>query len=351
MSALARIIDANANRAREALRVMEDAARFALNDSKLTEQLKSLRHDLRAALDALPPGWLEANRDTPGDIGTSITAAAEMDRKSLLDVVVAAGKRLSESLRSIGECCKTLNGELARQIESLRYRAYAIETELQLRFGTGRAMQWKLCVLLTESLCKRSWKDVLAGAIDGGADCIQIREKEMEGGRLAQRVREVIAIARPANVAVIVNDRVDIALAVSADGVHLGQHDLSIRDARRIAGRNLFIGASTHNLEEAGSAVEAGADYCGVGMMFPTSLKPGRQPSGVRYLRAFLEAHPEVPHLAIGGITHGNVHEVIDAGAKGIAVSTAICAAENPRAVVEALIRTYSARSTQHSAL
>src|SRR6186997_2029720 len=109
MSSHARIIDANANRAREALRVMEDAARFALNDSKLTEQLKSLRHDLRAALDLLPPGILEANRDTPGDVGTTISTSAEMDRHTLLEVVVAAGKRLSESLRSIEEVSKTIN--------------------------------------------------------------------------------------------------------------------------------------------------------------------------------------------------------------------------------------------------
>src|SRR5262245_34337303 len=116
MSSIARIIDANANRGREALRVMEDAARFGLNDAKLTEQLKSLRHDLRAALDLLPPGILEGNRDTPGDVGTDISTSAEMNRHTLLDVVVAAGKRLSESLRSIEECCKTLNGHLAAQI-------------------------------------------------------------------------------------------------------------------------------------------------------------------------------------------------------------------------------------------
>jgi thiamine-phosphate pyrophosphorylase len=351
MSPIARIIDANANRAREAMRVMEDAARFALNDAKLTEQIKSLRHDLRAALGLLAPGILEANRDTPADVGTTVTTAAEMNRRSLLDIVIAAAKRLSESLRSIEECSKTLNTELARQIESLRYRAYAIEMELQLRFGTGRASQWTLCVLLTESLCKRPWKEVLRAAIDGGADCIQIREKEFDGGDLAERVREVISIARPAGVAVIVNDRVDVALAVGADGAHLGQHDLAIRDARRLAGRSLIIGSSTRNLDEARRAVEAGADYCGVGMIFPTPLKPGQEASGLRYLREFLEAHPDVPHLAIGGITPANVREVIDAGAKGIAVSTAVCAAENPRAVVEALIQAHSTLSTQHSAL
>src|SRR4029434_8989606 len=113
MSSHARIIDAHANRAREALRVMEDAARFALGDAKLTEQLKSLRHDLRAALDLLPPGILEANRDTPGDVGTTLSTSAEMNRQTLLEVVVAAGKRLSESLRSIEEVGKTINATLA----------------------------------------------------------------------------------------------------------------------------------------------------------------------------------------------------------------------------------------------
>lgn len=337
MSAIARILDANANRAREALRVMEDAARFALNDERLSSTLKSLRHDLRAALDRLPAGWMEANRDTLADVGTSISTEAETTRAGLADVVIAAGKRLGEALRVMEEAAKTVDPALGAALQALRYRSYHVEVELNGRLAHGLARQWKLCLLLTESLCSLPWRDTLAGAIEGGADCVQVREKAMEGGALTDRVREVIAIARPHGVAVIVNDRVDVALAADADGAHLGTGDLSIRDARALAGRTLLLGASTHDLKEAHAAVEAGADYCGVGAMFASSLKPNREPSGAIYLRQLLERFPNMPHLAIGSITPANVHQLVEAGVKGIAVSSAICGAADPRAIAASL--------------
>jgi thiamine-phosphate pyrophosphorylase len=337
MSAVARIIDANANRAREALRVMEDAARLALDEMAITADLKALRHDLRAALDRLPPGWIEANRDTPGDVGTTLSAPDESRRPGMHDVVIAAGKRLSESLRAIEEAAKTFDPSLAAEIEALRYRAYDVEHRLQLRMGTGRATQWRVCVLLTESLCRRSWRDVLTSIVEADVDCIQVREKSMDGGALAERVRQVIEVARPAGVSVIVNDRADVALTANAGGVHLGEHDLSIHDVRRMAGRSLLIGASTHDLTEAKAAVDAGADYCGVGAMFATRLKPGREPSGPAHLHQFIERYPETPHLAIGGIDVDNIGALIAVGCRGVAVSAAVCSADDPGAVVAAL--------------
>jgi thiamine-phosphate pyrophosphorylase len=334
---VARIIDANANRAREAMRVMEDAARFALDDASLSGGLKSLRHDLRTALERLPAGWIEANRDTPGDVGTGIIAEAEKSRTGLGDVVIAAGKRLSEALRVIEEAGKTIDPAFAGQIEALRYRAYDLEQRLQLRMGTGRARQWRVCALLTESICARPWEDVLRVIIDGGADCIQVREKEMDTRSLLRRVGRAIELAHPAGASVIVNDRVDAALAAGADGVHVGERDPSVGDVRRIAGRTLLVGASTHDLGEAQAAIEAGADYCGVGAMFASSLKPAREPSGPDYLRAFIERYPSVPHLAIGGITPQNIDQLVKAGCRGVAVSSAVCSADDPAQVVRGL--------------
>jgi thiamine-phosphate pyrophosphorylase len=337
MSPMARILDANVNRAREAMRVMEDAARFALNDPAISSELKNLRHDLRAALAHLPEGWLEANRDTPDDVGVDISAPGEMSRADLADVVIAAGKRLTEALRVIEEMGKTIDVKMAGEIESLRYRAYDIDQRLTLRLGSGRARQWRLCLLLTESLCKRPWRDVLRAAITGGVDCVQVREKTMDGGELIERVREVIDIARPLGVTVIVNDRVDVALAAGADGVHVGQSDMSVRDVRRIGGRALMVGMSTHNMDEADRAVSDGADYCGVGAMFETSTKQ-REASGIAYLREFLQRYPHTPHLAIGGITPANVHTLVEAGARGVAVSSAICGADDPEAAARDLL-------------
>ena len=337
MQPVARILDANANRAREALRVMEDVARFAVDDAVLVAELKGLRHELATALDRLPEGWLEVNRDTAGDVGTDVTAAGEHERAGLIAVATAAGKRLGEALRVIEETAKTIDSAMSRQVEALRYRAYDAESALLVRLAGGRARQWRVCVLLTESLCTRPWRDVLRAAIEGGADCVQVREKQMKGGELRRRVDEVIAIARPAGVSVIVNDRIDIALAAAADGVHLGVGDLSLADARRLAGRTLLLGASTHGLDEARVAVAAGADYCGVGKMFETATKPRTTTTGPSVLDAFVKAHPRTPHLAIGGITPQNVGQLVEAGVRGVAVSRAICAAEHPDRVVGAL--------------
>ncbi len=337
MSATPRILDANANRAREALRVMEDAARFALDDAQLCRQLKSIRHELRQALAGLPQGWLEANRDVPGDVGTSFSTDDEITRAGLIDIVVAAGKRLGEALRVIEETSKTLDPDVARRIEAIRYRVYDVESALHLRMGTGRSSQWRLCVLLSESHCARPWEEVLRAAIAGGADCIQVHEKKMQGAALTIRVKRVLEIARPAAVSVIVNDHVDVALAAKADGVHLGQQDLSVRDVRRIAGRTLLVGTSTHNLAQAQAAVGAGADYGGLGAMFDTATKADAEPAGPEYLRAFVDRFPRQPHLAIGGITPDNIARLVEHGARGVAVCSAVCGVDRPQAVVIAL--------------
>lgn len=337
MSAAARILDANLNRAREALRVMEDIARFALNDAALSGELKAIRHDLREAVETLMPGWLEANRDTPGDVGTSLKTQAELSRSSLADVAIAAGKRAGEAFRTTEEVGKTISAGFAQRIEALRYRIYTAESKLQLQLGRMQARQWRVCVLLTQSLCTLPWRETLRSAIEGGADCIQVREKDMATRDLVQHVRAVIELARPLNVSVIVNDRVDVALAAGADGVHVGQDDLPIRDVRTVAGRALLVGVSTHNLAEADAAIREGADYCGVGAMFASSLKPDRMPSGPAYLRQFVQHYPNVPHLAIRGVSINNIDQLISAGVRGVAVSSAVCKAHDPAAVVRAL--------------
>ena len=210
------------------------------------------------------------------------------------------------------------------------------ETAHTTRRG-ARGAQWRLCLLLTRGQCRLPWDAVLERAIAGGVDAVQVREKSLDDGELLAHARAVRAICAPRGVATIVNDRVDIALAAEADGVHLGTGDLPLRDARRIAGDALAIGASTHSLAEARAAIEAGADLCGVGAMYPSSLKPSLAPSGEAYLRAFLQEFPLFPHLAIGGIAPGRVAALARAGCRGVAVSSAICGAEDPEAVARAI--------------
>ena len=339
MAQVSRVLDANANRAREAMRVLEDAARFLLNDADLSAALKAVRHDLASALGALGNiGAIELSRDTPGDVGTSIRTAREQARASTFEVVVAAGKRLTEALRCLEEYGKIVSPRFGETVEALRYRSYDIEHRLHRSFGaTGRRRPWRLCVLLSEDLCVRGdWGRVARAAIEGGADCIQVREKGLGDGALFHRACGVLDLCRPRGVAVVVNDRPDVALAAGADGVHLGQDDLPCARVRAMVGRQLLIGVSTSNLREAREALGAGADYCGVGPMFATPTKHKDAISGPAYLREYVQ-WARLPHLAIGGIALGNVGKVLDAGCRGIAVSSAVCGASDPASVVRQL--------------
>ena len=342
MSSASRIIDANANRAREALRVMEDAARFILDHSELAGDAKRLRHDLAAALGPIEHVLLPA-RDTPGDVGTAIATPAEGVRTDARAVATAAAKRLSEALRTIEEYAKTIAGgpSVAASVERLRYRAYDLEQRLLLTLPTTRCPQWKLCVLISEGLCTHhEWLDIARAAVNDGADCLQLREKELEAGELLRRCETLLGIARPAGAHVIVNDRPDVALAAGADGVHLGRGDLPIAAARRLEGDRLLIGASTSTIEEARAAQRVGADYCGIGPMFASTTKRKPIIAGPEAVRRYIKASdPPLPaHLAIGGITPENVRAVVEAGAGGLAVSSAVCGATDPGAVVRDLL-------------
>lgn len=340
MPTVLRLIDANANRAREALRTMEDAARFLLDDAPLSESLKNLRHDLAQTLK--PLAGLEFHRDTPGDVGTRISTPSEGARGGAGEVALAGGKRLSEALRTMEEYAKTLphGPAIAAGLEQLRYRGYALEQQLNVRLGSGRARQWKLCLLLTQSLCRLPWERVLDEALAAGADCIQVREKTLESGPFLAHARAVVARTRRAGTgaSVIVNDRPDIALLAEADGVHVGPHDLTVAQVRQLAGRQLLVGVSTSSLDDAKKATADGADYCGVGPMFPTATKD-KPVVGPEYLRQYLTTPGLPPHLAIGGIHPANAAQVRAAGALGLAVSSSVCASETPGAAAAALLK------------
>lgn len=349
MNHAARIIDANANRAREALRVLEDAARFLLGSRALSETLKTIRHELAQALACMPGGEGVglAHRDTPHDVGTSIRTDAEYQRLGARDVVLAAGKRLTEALRSIEEYAKAmprLTGgvnpeEFAQRVEALRYKAYGIERRLLLALGSGRGRQWRLCVLITERLCRaHSWSDVARAAAQGGADCIQLREPDLPDRELLTRAQKLVKEMEPLGASVIINDRVDIAVMAGADGVHLGQHDAPVDQVRKVAGFELLVGVSTSNIREAQHALRNGADYCGVGPMYPSTTKHKEHIAGPMYLMEYLRHEPALPpHLAIGGITPENVVEIVAAGARGVAVSSSVCSADDPGEAATAL--------------
>jgi thiamine-phosphate pyrophosphorylase len=321
-----RILDANLNRAREALRVIEDYARFALDDRPLCAQLKQLRHELvnttlTFAGDAI------LHRDTPGDVGTTNKTESEQSRDDIAHVVIAAGKRLGEALRTIEEYLKTEDPSTASKVESIRYRFYDIERQLAFTFRSVACgfASVRLYVLITESQCKRSWMEAATEAIEGGADCLQLREKSLESGEFLRRAKRFVQLCRAHKVISIINDRADIALASGADGVHIGQDDLPAHDARKLLGTGKLIGVSTHNIDQAKQAVLDGADYIGVGPVFRSSTKPRDFLPGLDYARQVAqELGDRIPAVAIAGITEANVDEVLATGIRAVAVTAAV---------------------------
>jgi len=205
-------------------------------------------------------------------------------------------------------------------------------------------MDWTLYIITDAKLSRgRSHLEVIEAAIEGGATVVQYREKE---GTTRQLVEEALALHRltyAAGVPLIVNDRLDVALAVEAEGVHVGQDDMPATLTRRLMGRERIVGVSATNLQEALQAEKDGADYLGVGPIFATPTKPdAAPPMGLEGL-AEVCRHVSIPVVAIGGINEHNAAAVIEAGADGVAVVSAIvtapdvtAAARRLREVVEA---------------
>jgi len=338
-----RVIDANANRAREALRVLEDAARFAGGLGPIAARLKSMRHGLQQSLAAIPSDALAAARNVAGDPGREISTEREGRRADEAAVVAAAGGRLAEALRSLEEALKIdavaaiAGRDAAPAVERLRYESYEVAPIVERALAARRPRQWRCCLLLTRADCRADWADTLRGALAGGVDAVQVREKRGEDRDRLDHIRRVVEIARSEGAAVVVNDRIDLALAADADGVHLGRGDLPIERARAIAGEELLIGGSSHDVAEANAAIAAGADLIGIGCMFASSTKPDLDLAGPETLAAVLAAIPGVRHLAIGGIGPENVAALVAAGARGVAVGRAVCGSEDPQGVVERL--------------
>jgi len=329
-----RIIDANFNRSREAARVVEEYCRFALNSQPLTERAKQLRHELCAAIAGLDAGRLIASRDTASDVGAASTVENQLVRETLADCLTAGCKRLTEALRALAETAQTLDPDLAETMEKLRFQAYALEKDIVL--FAEPAQKFKrvgLYVIITSSLPV----DIISLATKcavAGADCIQLRAKDVADDQLFAIASEFVAICRDAEVLSIINDRADIAIAAGADGVHLGQNDMPIAEVRKLQLVPLIIGKSTHSLEQLRAACGEPITYAALGPVFTTATKPGAEAVGVEYVaRAAQELEGKgIANVAVGGIGPENVETVLSAGAGAIAVCSAVTATSDPAA-------------------
>ncbi|GHT36800.1 hypothetical protein FACS189427_08980 [Planctomycetales bacterium] len=355
---LHRILDAAANRARESIRVIEDYVRFILNEPKLTQTLKSFRHRLQSIISELPPEQLIAARDTENDIGTSLEAEGEYRRSSPADVLSANFSRLQESLRCLEEFSKVGTSSLSKQLEQLRYESYTLQkstlfpqssgcgSELQsgniLRYNR-KVAETQLYILLDCRKNEESFTETVNALISGGADVIQLRDKTADDRTLLERgklLRQLIDSSdentSDRKPLFIMNDRPDLAVLLNADGVHIGQNELPVSEARKIIG-NKLIGISTHSIEQVRQAVLDGADYIGVGPVFSSGTKQFTQKQlvGTELLREVAAERLPIPAFAIGGITLKNIDEVLQTGIKRAAVSSAVLNADDPQYMVK----------------
>ena len=332
-----RIIDANFNRGREATRVMEEYCRFVLNSADLSARCKSLRHRLCAAVAKFDSGRLIASRDSQRDVGAGLQVAGQMARGDLKDCFTAAAKRLPEALRALAETTQTIEGFTGDVFEQLRFDSYALE-KLVVTFSSAmeRYSAVQLYVIITVKQISQSQRalKLAADCIAGGADCIQLRCKGIDDVGFFTLACEMVKVCRDGGAICIINDRPDIAITSEADGVHLGQDDLSVEQVRCLQAKPMIIGLSTHNMDQLKKAIAQCVTYVGLGPVYATETKPGIEPAGLQYAAKAVEMllQTGIGHAAIGGINLENIDEVLKAGVRTVALCSAASGADDPKA-------------------
>ena len=326
-----RIIDASLNRIGEGLRLLEDSARLMLNDATLTQQLKNMRHELVRSDWSIQQQLLQA-RDSEGDIGIDMEVPGEEKQREIPVTIVANARRVQESLRVMEEMAKAPGlGLDSEKFKQARFALYAIEKALLsrvLRQDKIKRLFGLYVIIDATALRGRSHIEVASQAIRGGAKVIQLRDKVHSKKELLTIAQELRNLCAEQDVLFIMNDCLDVALAVDADGLHAGQDDLPVKVARRLLPIDRILGCSARTVDKAAIAQSEGADYIAVGAMYPTSSKETAEVVGTERLKQIRQA-VTLSLVAIGGINASNVSEVLAAGADSVAVISAVLGAED----------------------
>lgn len=334
MYKLQRMLDANVNRASEGLRVLEDLARFYYDHKPFSKRLKELRHDIRKNVMELLPELLDS-RDSVNDVGAQVSMELEIDHKTtFIELAAANFKRVQEALRTIEESLKVMDRyQLSKLYEGYRFISYNIEKEyFKIMIGKDKLRKLSTdlyCITAEEHSNGRSNIEVVEKMINAGVRIIQYREKDKSLFEKYSECMKIREMTRDKGVTFIINDHIDIALMVKADGIHIGQDDIPIEKVRELVGDEMIIGLSTHSPQQAEDAVRRGADYIGVGPLYKTYTKKDVcEPVGLSYLD-YVVKNINIPFVAIGGIKEHNIGEVLSHGAKCIAMVTGIVGAED----------------------
>ncbi|MBC7881984.1 MAG: thiamine phosphate synthase [Anaerolineae bacterium] len=322
-----KILDANLDRVREGLRVIEEWLRFGEANLDQAALCKTMRQEIAT----FHTEAMHQARNTPGDPLTSVDHPHEVERLDVADVLRVNFARLQEGLRVIEEYAKLIDPQLAGAAKQWRYQIYTLESAC-----LGDTLRNRLAPLYLVTSPHPNLLKIVEASLRGGLRLVQLRDKEAEGREIFDLACKLRDLCNRYDALLIVNDRVDLALASHADGVHLGQADLPITEARKLLGPHRLIGQSTHNPAEAAQSLLDRADYIGIGPVFATPTKPGRIAVGFDYVDHC--RNMPIPGYAIGGIDSDNLEAVLSAGAKRVAVVRAIMAASDPERTTAELL-------------
>ncbi len=332
-----RILDANINRAREGIRVIEESLRFVFQKKEFAEKLRGLRHEVShiPLVLKISSAKLFNCRESETDIGKK---RIESDRKDLQEIIASNFSRVEESVRVLEEYSRIINPKATGKIKKIRFDLYALQKKIQLSlYRKNLAYMLGFYVITDEEIAGKSHAEIVSEAVKGGANTIQLRDKKSSDDKIYSEAKKIRSLIPQDEILFIVNDRVDIAVVSEADGVHLGKCDLPIYEARKMLGEDKIIGISCGNVEEAVKAEKLGADYVALGPIFPTNTKQDvPSPLGTRIIKE-VKKRISIPVVAIGGIKEDNMKLVLEVGADSIAMISEVLRSDNIATKVRSL--------------
>ena len=321
------IIDANLDRAREGLRVLEDWARFGLGQNDYVSKIKNFRQ-------ILGKNHLEIYKKTRNlheDLCKGLTHYEQFNRKNPEQIISSNAGRVQEALRVIEEFSRLHNRELSKIASEIRYEIYTLEIDL-LNLSkckiSKKILKENDLYIITDK--KENLLEIIEQLLTAGVKIIQHRFKSGSDKDHLQEAMQIKDLCRRYDSLFIINDRIDIALASNADGIHLGQDDLDLKTARKLLGYSKIIGISANNEVDISNALNEGCDYIGIGPVFETATKKDKKPLGIERIKS-LTKDLNIPWFAIGGVTKNNISYLKSYGLKKFALVSQLMNSEDPK--------------------
>ncbi len=332
------IIDANLDRAREGLRVLEDWARFGLGKEKYVERIKNFRQ-------ILGKNHLEVykqSRNHNEDKCKGLSHQEQINRKTSEQIISSNSGRVQEALRVIEEFSRLHNNELSKIASEIRYEIYTLEIDLlnlsKYKKSEEILKENDLYVITNE---QDNLLEIIEEILIAGVRIIQYRFKTGTDKDHLKEAIQLKKLCKRYNSLFIVNDRLDIALASNADGIHLGQDDFDLKTARKLLGYSKIIGISANNEIDIPNALKQGCDYIGIGPVFETTTKKDKKPIGIEKIKT-LTKDLNIPWFAIGGIELNNISYLKKNGFKKVALVSQLMNSKDPKEDAIMLIKKLS---------